>query len=42
MANVTGARVVSVFNWVTQVGYETVGLALVVLAGLALDWGAPD
>jgi len=27
---------VSVFNWITQVGYETEGLALVVLAGLAL------
>jgi len=31
-----GARLVSVFNWITQVGYETEGLALVVLAGLAL------
>jgi nucleobase:cation symporter-1, NCS1 family len=31
-----GAKVVSVFNWMTQVGYETEGLALVVLAGLAL------
>ena len=31
-----GARIVSVFNWMTQVGYETEGLALVVLAGLAL------
>lgn len=31
-----GARIVSVFNWITQVGYETEGLALVVLAGLAL------
>jgi NCS1 family nucleobase:cation symporter-1 len=31
-----GARMVSVFNWITQVGYETEGLALVVLAGLAL------
>ncbi|HEY2320090.1 MAG TPA: cytosine permease [Solirubrobacteraceae bacterium] len=31
-----GARVVSVFNWMTQVGYETEGLALVVLAGLVL------
>ncbi|MGA9859649.1 MAG: cytosine permease [Solirubrobacteraceae bacterium] len=31
-----GSRIVSVFNWITQVGYETVGLALVVLAGLAL------
>jgi len=32
-----GARGVSVFNWITQVGYETEGLALVVLAGLALS-----
>ena len=31
-----GARLVSAFNWMTQVGYETEGLALVVLAGLAL------
>lgn len=31
-----GARLVSVFNWITQVGYETLGLALVVLAGVAL------
>jgi nucleobase:cation symporter-1, NCS1 family len=31
-----GSRLVSVFNWITQVGYETEGLALVVLAGLAL------
>ncbi|HWC86453.1 MAG TPA: cytosine permease [Solirubrobacteraceae bacterium] len=31
-----GARGVSVFNWLTQVGYETEGLALIVLAGLAL------
>ena len=31
-----GARLVSVFNWITQVGYETEGLFLVVLAGLAL------
>jgi len=31
-----GARGVSVFNWITQVGYETEGLALIVLAGLAL------
>lgn len=31
-----GSRFVSVFNWITQVGYETEGLALVVLAGLAL------
>jgi nucleobase:cation symporter-1, NCS1 family len=31
-----GARIVSAFNWMTQVGYETEGLALVVLAGLAL------
>jgi NCS1 family nucleobase:cation symporter-1 len=32
-----GARLVGVFNWITQVGYETEGLALVVLAGLALS-----
>ena len=31
-----GARLIAVFNWVTQVGYEVVGLALVVAAGLAL------
>jgi NCS1 family nucleobase:cation symporter-1 len=31
-----GARGVSLFNWITQVGYETEGLALIVLAGLAL------
>src|SRR5947209_13507382 len=31
-----GARLVSVFNWITQVGYETEGLALVVLAALVL------
>jgi purine-cytosine permease-like protein len=31
-----GGRGVSVFNWITQVGYETEGLALVVLAALAL------
>ncbi|MBV9195428.1 MAG: cytosine permease [Solirubrobacterales bacterium] len=31
-----GGRLVSAFNWMTQVGYETEGLALVVLAGLAL------
>ncbi|MBV9817165.1 MAG: cytosine permease [Solirubrobacterales bacterium] len=31
-----GAKLVSAFNWMTQVGYETEGLALVVLAGLAL------
>jgi len=31
-----GARGVSLFNWITQVGYETEGLALVVLAGLVL------
>src|SRR6201992_602955 len=29
-----GSRLTSVFNWITQVGYETEGLALVVLAGL--------
>jgi len=32
----TGNRVPSLFNWITQVGYETEGIALVVLAGLAL------
>ncbi len=31
-----GARIVAVFNWVTQVGYEILGLAIVVAAGLAL------
>ena len=32
-----GGRLVAMFNWITQVGYETEGLALVVLAGLALS-----
>ena len=32
----SGNRVPSFFNWLTQVGYETEGIALVVLAGLAL------
>lgn len=31
-----GARIVAVFNWVTQVGYEILGLAIVVACGLAL------
>ncbi|MGH9103730.1 MAG: purine-cytosine permease family protein [Acidimicrobiales bacterium] len=31
-----GNRVVAFFNWVTQVGFETEGVALIVLAGLAL------
>jgi nucleobase:cation symporter-1, NCS1 family len=31
-----GAKLIAAFNWVTQVGYEVEGLALVVLAGLAL------
>jgi nucleobase:cation symporter-1, NCS1 family len=31
-----GAKLIAVFNWMTQVGYEVVGLALVVDAGLAL------
>src|SRR5947209_16422454 len=31
-----GARPLSVFNWLTQVGYETEGITLVVLAALAL------
>src|SRR2546428_460110 len=30
-----GARLLSVFNWLTQVGYETEGITLVVLAALA-------
>ena len=32
----TGARLIACFNWITQVGYEIEGLALIVLAGLAL------
>jgi purine-cytosine permease-like protein len=32
----SGAKLIAVFNWITQVGYEVVGLALVVSAGLAL------
>lgn len=31
-----GSRLLSLFNWLTQVGFETEGLALIVLAGLAL------
>jgi NCS1 family nucleobase:cation symporter-1 len=31
-----GARVIAVFNWAMQVGYEVLGLALIVAAGLAL------
>ena len=31
-----GAKLIAVFNWMTQVGYEVVGLALVVAGGLAL------
>ncbi len=31
-----GAKIIALFNWVTQVGFEVEGLALVVLAGLAL------
>ncbi|HET9125225.1 MAG TPA: cytosine permease [Solirubrobacteraceae bacterium] len=31
-----GAKVIAGFNWMTQVGFEIEGLALVVLAGLAL------
>ena len=31
-----GAKGIAVFNWLTQVGFEIEGLALVVLAGLAL------
>ncbi len=32
----SGARPLSFFNWITQVGYETEGITLVVLAALAL------
>lgn len=32
----TGAKLIAVFNWITQVGYEVLGLYLVVSAGLAL------
>ncbi|MGC9222080.1 MAG: purine-cytosine permease family protein [Solirubrobacteraceae bacterium] len=31
-----GAKLIAVFNWMTQVGYEVLGLYLVVAAGLAL------
>jgi NCS1 family nucleobase:cation symporter-1 len=31
-----GAKFIAVFNWMTQVGYEVEGLALIVLAALAL------
>ena len=31
-----GGRMVALFNWLTQVGFETEGIALVVLAGIAL------
>jgi purine-cytosine permease-like protein len=31
-----GARIVAIFNWLTQVGFEVLGLYLVVAAGLAL------
>ncbi len=31
-----GSKLIAVFNWLTQVGFETEGLALVVIAGLAL------
>jgi len=31
-----GSRLLSLCNWLTQVGFETEGLALIVLAGLAL------
>ncbi|MCU1493898.1 MAG: permease for cytosine/purines uracil thiamine allantoin [Acidimicrobiaceae bacterium] len=31
-----GNRLVALFNWLTQVGFETEGIALVVLAGIAL------
>ena len=32
-----GSKLIAVFNWLTQVGFETEGLALVVIAGLALS-----
>lgn len=32
----SGAKLIAVFNWITQVGYEVLGLYLVVSAGLAL------
>ncbi len=31
-----GAKLIALFNWITQVGYEVLGLYLVVSAGLAL------
>lgn len=31
-----GGRMLALFNWLTQVGFETEGIALVVLAGIAL------
>ncbi len=31
-----GSKLLAVFNWLTQVGFETEGIALIVLAGLAL------
>ncbi len=31
-----GAKLIAIFNWITQVGYEVLGLYLVVSAGLAL------
>lgn len=31
-----GNRLIALFNWLTQVGFETEGIALVVLAGIAL------
>lgn len=33
---INGNRIPAFFNWITQVGFETEGVALVVLAGLAL------
>ena len=32
-----GSKLIAAFNWLTQVGFETEGLALVVIAGLALS-----
>jgi len=31
-----GNRLIALFNWMTQVGFETEGIALIVLAGIAL------
>ena len=31
-----GSRLIALFNWLTQVGFETEGIAIVVIAGMAL------